>query len=112
MQFRPPIEEIQSKYYGHLKRFFTIPSIFKGVNDVINENLIFPVIIDRNAHFYISIYKKAEIIFEKLEALQAKFLVCYCCIYKSNISFIDSFVTKNSVFKFQLELGLLWNDQR
>ncbi|GAB6032228.1 Cytoplasmic dynein 2 heavy chain 1 [Chamberlinius hualienensis] len=66
LQFHPPFEEIKSKYYAQVKRFLYIPFVFKGVHESINEPLIFSVMIDRNASLFSSIYKRAEIIFDKL----------------------------------------------
>ncbi|CAL1265870.1 unnamed protein product [Larinioides sclopetarius] len=72
LQFRPPIEEVRSKYYNQMKKFISIPILFKGVNDI-QENLIFPVILDRNAYSFLDLYRKTEGLFKKLEDAKNKF---------------------------------------
>jgi dynein heavy chain 2 len=72
LQFQPPIEEIRMKYYSQLKRFLAIPKNFKGVSES-SENLIFPTIIDRNAHRYSHLFKKAEELFMLLEKKKDSF---------------------------------------
>ncbi|GIY28883.1 cytoplasmic dynein 2 heavy chain 1 [Caerostris darwini] len=72
LQFRPPIEEVRSKYYNQMKKFISIPILFKGVNDI-QENLIFPVILDRNAYSFLDLYRKTEGLFMKLEEAKNKF---------------------------------------
>ena len=71
--FQPPIEEIRMKYYSQLKRFLAIPKLFRGVNES-SENLIFPTIIDRNAHRFSHLFKKAEELFAQLEKKRDSFL--------------------------------------
>ena len=72
LQFRPPIEEIRMKYFTQLKRFLSIPNNFKGVGES-QENLIFPVIVERNAHRFGHLFKKAEELFQKLERVKDRF---------------------------------------
>ncbi|GFR12638.1 cytoplasmic dynein 2 heavy chain 1 [Trichonephila clavata] len=72
LQFRPPIEEVRSKYYNQMKKFISIPILFKGVNDI-QENLIFPIILDRNAYSFLDLYRKTEGLFKKLEDAKNKF---------------------------------------
>ncbi|KAK3100036.1 hypothetical protein FSP39_013759 [Pinctada imbricata] len=72
LQFRPPFEEIQAKYFREMKRFISIPNNFKGVGDD-TTNLIFPAIIDRNAEGFITCYRKADALFKKLDASQTQF---------------------------------------
>lgn len=48
LQFRPPLEDIRTKYYGQLKRYLNIPNLFRGVSES-GDNLIFPVMIERYA---------------------------------------------------------------
>ena len=72
LQFRPPIEEIRMKYFTQLKRFLSIPNNFKGVGES-QENLIFPVIVERNAHRFGHLFKKAEELFQKLERVKERF---------------------------------------
>ena len=73
LQFQPPIEEIRMKYYSQLKRFLAIPKNFRGVSES-SENLIFPAIIDRNAHRFGHLFKKAEELFIQLEKKRDSFL--------------------------------------
>ncbi len=72
LQFRPPIEEIRMKYFTQLKRFLSIPNNFRGVGES-TENLIFPLIIERNAHRFGHLFKKAEELFQRLEHVKMKF---------------------------------------
>uniref|UniRef100_T1IHY1 Cytoplasmic dynein 2 heavy chain 1 n=1 Tax=Strigamia maritima TaxID=126957 RepID=T1IHY1_STRMM len=74
LQFYPPLEEIRTKYYSQLKRLLSIPIHFKGVhNEVAGDNLIFPVMVERNAHRFGKVYKKAEGLFARLDELIDKF---------------------------------------
>ena len=47
LQFSPPIEELRMKYYGLLKRFLSIPTRFRGVDDGLSSNTLFQTIIHR-----------------------------------------------------------------
>ena len=60
------------KYFTQLKRFLSIPNNFKGVGES-TENLIFPVIIERNAHRFGHLFKKAEELFQKLDRVKERF---------------------------------------
>ena len=73
IQFQPPIEEIRMKYYSQLKRFLAIPKLFRGCNES-TENLIFPAIIERNAHRFSHLFRKAEELFAQLEKKRDHFL--------------------------------------
>ena len=73
LQFNPPIEDIRMKYFSQLKRFLAIPKHFKGVSESA-EGLIFPTIIDRNAHRFSHLFKKAEILFSRLDGVKDKFI--------------------------------------
>lgn len=76
LQFRPPFEEIKAKYFREMKRFISIPNHFKGVSeDAPSSALIFPAIIDRNAEGFITCYKKAEVLFRRLDEAQDQFKV-------------------------------------
>lgn len=75
LQFRPPFEEIKAKYFREMKRFISIPNHFKGVSEDAT-NLIFPAIIDRNAEGFITCYKKADVLFNRLAEAQEQFKVC------------------------------------
>ncbi len=74
LTFQPPIEEIRMKYYSQLKRFLAIPKVFKGVSESA-ENLIFPAIIERNAHRFSHLFHKAEELFVKLDKKKDRFQV-------------------------------------
>ena len=73
LQFQPPIEEIRMKYYTQLKKFLAIPKNFRGVSES-SEDLIFSAIIERNAHRFSHLFKKAEELFVQLEQKRDKYL--------------------------------------
>ncbi len=73
LRFDPPIEEIRMKYFSQLKRFLAIPKHFRGVSESA-ENLAFPAIIDRNAHRFSHLFRKAEDLFRRLEAVKERFV--------------------------------------
>uniref|UniRef100_A0A8C7E017 Dynein cytoplasmic 2 heavy chain 1 n=1 Tax=Oncorhynchus kisutch TaxID=8019 RepID=A0A8C7E017_ONCKI len=72
LQFRPPFEEVRAKYFREMKRFISIPNQFKGVSAQ-GEELIFSVMIDRNASGFLTIFRKAEDLFSRLLGVQDKF---------------------------------------
>uniref|UniRef100_A0A3Q1F2C8 Dynein heavy chain tail domain-containing protein n=1 Tax=Acanthochromis polyacanthus TaxID=80966 RepID=A0A3Q1F2C8_9TELE len=72
LQFRPPFEEVRARYFREMKRFISIPNQFKGVSAQ-GEELIFNVMIDRNASGFLTIFSKAEDLFSRLQAVQHKF---------------------------------------
>ncbi|KAK6296186.1 hypothetical protein J4Q44_G00338990 [Coregonus suidteri] len=72
LQFRPPFEEVRAKYFREMKRFISIPNQFKGVSAQ-GEELIFSVMIDRNASGFLTIFSKAEDLFSRLLGVQDKF---------------------------------------
>lgn len=74
LQFRPPFEEVRARYFREMKRFISIPNQFKGVSAQ-GEELIFGVMIDRNASGFLTIFSKAEDLFSRLQAIQHKFKV-------------------------------------
>lgn len=74
LQFRPPFEEVRARYFREMKRFISIPNQFKGVSAQ-GEELIFSVMIDRNASGFLTIFSKAEDLFTRLQATQHKFKV-------------------------------------
>jgi dynein heavy chain 2 len=65
IQFRPPIEEIKSKYYREMKRFISIPNNFKGVNES-KKNLIFQTIVERNAQGLMLCFLRSQDLFKEL----------------------------------------------
>ncbi|KAM4566457.1 cytoplasmic dynein 2 heavy chain 1 isoform 3-T3 [Odontesthes bonariensis] len=72
LQFRPPFEEVRARYFREMKRFISIPNQFKGVSAQ-GEELIFNIMIDRNASGFLTIFSKAEDLFNRLQAVQHKF---------------------------------------
>ncbi|XP_017286523.1 cytoplasmic dynein 2 heavy chain 1 isoform X3 [Kryptolebias marmoratus] len=69
LQFRPPFEEVRARYFREMKRFISIPNQFKGVS-IQGEELIFNIMIDRNASGFLTIFSKAEDLFSRLQAIQ------------------------------------------
>jgi dynein heavy chain 2 len=53
----------------------SIPQKFKGVNETLQENSIFAVIVERNANRFDSVYTKAEQLFAKLAGIEDQFKV-------------------------------------
>lgn len=74
LQFRPPFEEIKAKYFREMKKFISIPNHFKGVGEAA-DGTIFPAMIDRNAEGFITCYRKAASLFNRLGAVQDQFKV-------------------------------------
>ncbi|XP_047247257.1 cytoplasmic dynein 2 heavy chain 1 isoform X2 [Girardinichthys multiradiatus] len=72
LQFRPPFEEVRARYFREMKRFISIPNQFKGVS-IQGEELIFNIMIDRNASGFLTIFSKAEVLFSRLLTIQHKF---------------------------------------
>jgi len=76
IQFRPPMEEVKSKYYREMKKFISIPNVFRGVGgDAAGADLIFPAMIDRNASGFHTCYYKASELFKRLDSVQNIFKV-------------------------------------
>lgn len=87
LQFRPPIEEIKSKYYSQLRKFLERPLRFRGLSD--QSSKIFKVMVDRykkfqskehgqvsilikihrNRHRFVGLYQKSENLFTQLNAV-------------------------------------------
>lgn len=65
IQFRPPIEEIKSRYYREMKRFISIPNNFKGVNET-KRNLIFSTIVERNTPGLMLCFVRSQELFKSL----------------------------------------------
>lgn len=78
---------MRAKYFREMKRFISIPNQFKGVSAQ-GEELIFSVMIDRNASGFLTIFSKAEDLFSRLLGVQDKFKVCMCV--KECCSVVDS----------------------
>lgn len=65
LQFRPPLEEIRSKFYREMRRFITIPLHFRGMGQGEGQlgkpqQTIFPRMIDRNAKGLLTVYRKVS----------------------------------------------------
>lgn len=72
IQFRPPIEEIKSKYYREMKRFISIPNHFRGVNES-KRNLIFQTIVERNAAGLMQCFLRSQELFKVLLSVMDMF---------------------------------------
>lgn len=70
LQFRPPFEEIRSKYYREIKKFISIPKNFKGMDD---NQVLFQNIIQNNSYLFQTVYNKAESLFNRLVAVKGQF---------------------------------------
>ncbi|KAI8824969.1 dynein heavy chain and region D6 of dynein motor-domain-containing protein [Fimicolochytrium jonesii] len=66
MQFRPPFEDVRAKYYREMKKFINVPATFKGLSD----NQIFKHMIDSNASALVSVYQRADKLFENLAKVE------------------------------------------
>ncbi|KAJ3309792.1 Cytoplasmic dynein 2 heavy chain 1 [Boothiomyces sp. JEL0838] len=62
LQFRPSFEEIKAKYYREMKKFINLPTSFKPLG----ESKIFKFMVQRNSGCLISVYKKADALFNNL----------------------------------------------
>ncbi|KAJ3390612.1 Cytoplasmic dynein 2 heavy chain 1 [Lobulomyces angularis] len=69
LQFRPSFEEIRAKYYREMKKFINIPASFRGLS----ESKIFSKMIELNDNSLLTVYKKAEILFQNLLKVQDLF---------------------------------------
>ena len=74
IQFRPPIEELKSKYYREMKRFISIPNNFKGVNET-KRNLIFQTIIERNSSGLMHCFLRSQMLLKTLMSVTDIFKV-------------------------------------
>lgn len=72
IQFRPPIEEIKSRYYRDMKRFISIPYNFKGVNES-KKNLIYQTIVERNAPGLMQCFLRSQDLFKSLMSVTDMF---------------------------------------
>ncbi len=69
LSFEPPFEEIKREYFSQLKRFISIPSLFRGVGD----SDMFKSISDRNLDGLSTVFQQAERLFKKLSDVSDKF---------------------------------------
>ena len=72
IHFRPPIEEIKSKYYREMKRFISIPNNFRGVSET-KRNLIFQTIVERNAQGLMLCFLRSQELFKALNSVTDMF---------------------------------------
>jgi len=72
IMFRPPIEEIKSRYYREMKRFISIPNHFRGVNET-KRNLIFQTIVERNAPGLMLCFLRSQELFKVLMSVTDMF---------------------------------------
>ncbi|XP_075742036.1 dynein cytoplasmic heavy chain beethoven [Rhipicephalus microplus] len=73
--FRPPLEEVRSRYYQQVKRFLALPLHFRGVSDdlAVEQSLVFSVIVDRNAHQFVDLYRRTQRLFASVQASASRF---------------------------------------
>ena len=67
LTFRPPLEEIRSNYYRHVKRLLDLPKSFTGFNDA--AAALYASIPERNADGLAFIFSQCERLFAELSAL-------------------------------------------
>uniref|UniRef100_A0A1B0CJW6 Cytoplasmic dynein 2 heavy chain 1 n=1 Tax=Lutzomyia longipalpis TaxID=7200 RepID=A0A1B0CJW6_LUTLO len=65
LQFRPPLEEIRAKYFLQLRKFIERPLNFRGLSE--NSGDLFKVMVERNRHYFGSLYRKAIDLFNNLQ---------------------------------------------
>uniref|UniRef100_A0AC34Q440 Dynein heavy chain linker domain-containing protein n=1 Tax=Panagrolaimus sp. JU765 TaxID=591449 RepID=A0AC34Q440_9BILA len=73
LQFRPPLEELKSKYYLELKKFMSIPQKFRGIQNVDKDNNFFGQIVVENADRFEPIYEQSKVLFEKVQKTSEQF---------------------------------------
>ena len=74
IHFRPPIEEIKHKYYREMKRFISIPTNFKGVNES-RKNPIFATIVEKNSYGLMTCFLRSQELFKTLISIMDIFKV-------------------------------------
>ena len=72
LQFKPPLEEVRGRYYREMKKFINIPNNFRGVGES-GAEMIFPTIIERNAHYFITCFRKGEELLQKVAKVKQQF---------------------------------------
>lgn len=68
LQFKPPMEEIRSKYFSQLRRFVERPLGFRGLSD--QSNNLFKTMVDRNRIHFASLYKRSVELLSKLNEIK------------------------------------------
>ena len=66
LQFRPPVEELRTKYYKEMKKFINMPNAFEGFG---NKD-VYKKMPDLNSSSLIHVYEKAEVLFKRLSSLK------------------------------------------
>lgn len=66
VKFSPSLEELKSKYFQEISSFITFPMNFTGVS---GKAGFFASISDRNAESLVTVYEKAEVLFENAEKI-------------------------------------------
>eukprot|EP00056_Hartaetosiga_gracilis_P017754 m.8317 g.8317 ORF g.8317 m.8317 type:complete len:4146 (-) comp6080_c0_seq1:66-12503(-) len=69
LQFRPPLEDVRSKYYRELKRFLIIPDKIGGVGD----GAVYKYILSSSSKAFKKVYKRAEQLFHRLAKVAHQF---------------------------------------
>jgi dynein heavy chain 2 len=69
LDFKPPLEQIRQSYYKELKKFVNIPYTFEGFGN----SQIYKKMGARNAKRLVQVYFKAEMLFDKLTELLARY---------------------------------------
>ena len=71
VSFRPPIEILKSKYYKEISNFIDIPIKFTGLG---GKPSIYKIIPSKNAQSLMSVYAKAEELFNRLDNMIKTFM--------------------------------------
>ena len=67
LQFRPPLEEIKSKYYSEIRMFLSIPITFQGFG---GNPEIYRKMPDKSSDLLFTVYKNAENLISELKEFQ------------------------------------------
>lgn len=70
--FRPALEEVRTKYFAQLRKFTEKPLDFYGVSSERSD--FFRPMLERNRHYFVGLYKQAEVLFEELTVFRDKWL--------------------------------------
>ncbi|OMJ92391.1 hypothetical protein SteCoe_4833 [Stentor coeruleus] len=81
LQFRPPLEEIKSKYYTEIRLFISIPITFQGFG---GSPEIYRKMPDKSSDLLYTVYKNAENLFVELKELQVSYKH-WCVLGRVNI---------------------------
>mmetsp|Transcript_41826 Transcript_41826/g.82044 ORF Transcript_41826/g.82044 Transcript_41826/m.82044 type:complete len:4055 (+) Transcript_41826:307-12471(+) len=77
LNFRPPLEDLRSKYYRNLKKFLDLPKSFVGFAagspPASNSDSIYDHIPERNSQGLLGVYLNAEVLFDQLRELRDKY---------------------------------------